>query len=77
MSREDSNQSAWDWLRFAQRVGRFIHSQPGKQITRRELLRHFSNRRKSDLSNIGGLLESNFLILAERLGKSIVYKKVE
>jgi len=50
----------WQDLKFAQRVANFIHSQHKKQISQRDLLRHFSNKRKEDLERIHDHLKFNF-----------------
>lgn len=59
----------WGKLPFAQRVGRFIQKQPGKQITQRDLLRHFSDKREGDLAEIQGW----YGICIERRGRSTIY----
>jgi len=63
----------WDDLKFAQKTANFINLCPGKKITQRALLRHFSNKRKEDLERIQGYLKTNWQIEIKPIKRSIVY----
>jgi len=62
-------------LRFAQRVADFIHSQPNKQVSQRDLLRHFSNKRAKDLEEVQKILKLNYGIKTRkgRNNKTVIY----
>lgn len=46
-------------LQFAQKVARFIYSEPNKQANQRDLLRHF-NKKQKDLEAIWNILKWNY-----------------
>lgn len=59
---EQQTRANLDRWRFAQRVADFIRSQPGKRASQREILRHFSNRRETDIEEIREILTFFFKI---------------
>jgi hypothetical protein len=58
----------WGDFRFAQKVIDFIQLHPKKNVTRRELLKHFSNKQKKDLDDINNLLILNGIKIKENTG---------
>lgn len=65
--------ATWERLRFAQRVADFVKSKPGRKANHREILRHFSNKRKSDIKNISWLLCGNYQIRILKSGASLKF----
>lgn len=63
----------WESFKFTQRVSEFIYSQTKNQITQRELLRHFSNKRKEDLIRVQDWLRINYGVNIRSKGKSVIY----
>jgi len=66
----------WQDLKFAQRVADFIYSLPDKLISQRDLLRHFSNKRKEDFERIHDYLKLNYRINFRKEGyrnKTTIY----
>jgi hypothetical protein len=63
----------WKNLEFAQRIADFIYSQPRKKVARRDLLRHFSNKRKDDLEDLHDWLKVNYGIIFKKEKKSMGY----
>lgn len=61
---------------FAYKVAEFVFKKPPWEVTQRELLRHFSNKRKDDLTRIRGRLEITYRIYVKEGGyrnKTITY----
>jgi len=62
----------WGSLGFAQKVSDFIKSRPGKKASYREILRHFSNKRKSDIENVLWALRGNYQMQSMKQGASLI-----
>jgi hypothetical protein len=62
----------WGALSFAQKVADFIKSRPGRKASYREILRHFSNKRKSDIDNVLWPLRGNYQMQIVKQGASMV-----
>lgn len=65
--------ATWERLRLAQRVADYVISRPGKKAYYREILRHFSNKRKADIENIRWLLCGNYQIRTLKSGSSLIF----
>jgi len=72
-AREKAAAPFWKSIKFAQRVARFITSRPGKKASCREILRHFSNRRKSDIDDILWALCGNYQMQIDKKGASQIF----
>lgn len=57
----------WDNFQIAQKVANYIHKQPTRRVTSRDLQRYL-NVKKSDIERVHDLLESNFNIMCPGKG---------
>jgi len=76
-SKENSRWKTWTKnrqdMRLCQRAVDFIRSRPGQQATKRELERHFSNKRKADLERAFEWLWFYPNLKQQKKGKSLIY----
>jgi hypothetical protein len=78
---QDPKQAArgknWGTLCFAQHVADFINSRPGRRASFREVLRHFSNKRKEDIESISGFLQWNYQLHLRKGRRSCFFVYVQ
>ncbi len=78
---QDPKQAAlgknWGPLCFAQHVADFINSRPGRRASFREVLRHFSNKRKEDIEIVSGILQWNYQLHLRKEGRSCFFIYVQ